>query len=393
MFLANLSLVSKALLIAVAINFCKALTSDDKDYPGMLQVQDDFTFYYKAVITDSGENALSVKAVYQGLGWLGIGINPDGEMIGGEAVVGQPDAAVSSVNPGKYALSSASTSGVTLMKTQTLIDGSITQDGSTTTLAFTKLLEEYYEYIIKESGKTTFIWAIGSDNTFPAYHSNRGSFDLDLSSMPSAASASTEISGMSSVSPAPTVSISPASKIMEYGGTAMPTQRLGSSTTTMSPSHAKWIIKTPSPIINGVSGMLTLSPTPKYSSSMSPSPVANAISSNGSSAPTVSKAPASLSASTMDTNTSPTAYSGSDDYFKPAGASNTLLSTTTSVPSASSNRYTGTSPTSSPSPTVKVAENAYSGTDAQRNPVASNTLLSTATSAPSSSQLRYFGTE
>jgi hypothetical protein len=56
---------------------------------------------------------LSIKAVFQGLARLGIGVNPDGELTGGGAVIGQPNAAVSSENPGKYLLYSESVDGVT----------------------------------------------------------------------------------------------------------------------------------------------------------------------------------------------------------------------------------------------------------------------------------------
>jgi hypothetical protein len=183
MFSANFSLIIRAaLIIAVAFKICNAQTSDDPNYPRMQQVDPSLQFYYKLVTTDSGEHSISVKFVYQGLGWLGIGISPDGGMVGSEVVIGQPDAAVSNVNPGEFAISSKSTSGVNLMDTQTLIDGSITQDGSTTTLMFTKLFQESSAQWSAACGLNTFIYATGVSNFFPAYHGNRGSFELDLSS-------------------------------------------------------------------------------------------------------------------------------------------------------------------------------------------------------------------
>jgi hypothetical protein len=67
---------------------------------------------------------------------------------------------------------------------QTLINGSITQDTSagTTTLVYAKIMEESGELSILPNGQTTFIWAIGTNNNYPAYHGNgRGTFVLGLS--------------------------------------------------------------------------------------------------------------------------------------------------------------------------------------------------------------------
>jgi hypothetical protein len=159
--------IVKCFLVQVALfigfSLCMAGTSDDPNYAGMVDIGQKIglTVYYSTVSTDSGATALSIKAVYQGLAWLGIGVNPSGEMIGGEAVIGQPNAAVSSENPGKYSMSDESASGVVLMgsSSQTLINGSISQDSSagTTTLMYTKIMEESGELSIDPNGKNTFI--------------------------------------------------------------------------------------------------------------------------------------------------------------------------------------------------------------------------------------------
>jgi len=177
------------LLLCVSLSLCSAeinLPSDDSNYERMLHADRNLKIYVNVVSTDGGANALSIKAVYEGLVWLGIGVNPDGEMIGGEAIIGQPNAGISSVNPGKYILSKESSSGVVLMdsSSQTLINGSITQDinAGTTTLLYIKLMEEPNEHIINPTGQTTFIWAAGTNNNYPSYHgSGMGSFVLDLS--------------------------------------------------------------------------------------------------------------------------------------------------------------------------------------------------------------------
>jgi hypothetical protein len=177
----------RLLLVTIGISLCMAETSDDPNYAGMLQLDStNLKIYYSSILTDTGANAVSIKAVYQGLAWLAIGVNPDGEMIGGVAVIGQPNAAISSENPGKYFMTDESSSGVVLMDSsaQTLINGIITQDTSagTTTLMYTKIMEESGELSINPNGQTTFIWAVGTNNNYPAYHGNgRGKFVLDLS--------------------------------------------------------------------------------------------------------------------------------------------------------------------------------------------------------------------
>jgi len=188
MFLAKFSLIF-FLLLVTSYHSCAALnnsTSDDPNYTYMLQINK-FKFYYSLVATDDGD-AISVMAVYQDLAWLGVGTSPDGEMIGGVAVIGQPDAPVSSTNPGKYTMSDESVQGVVLMDTsaQTLKYGNITQDTitKTTTMSFTQMLDETGEQSIKPSGKNFFIYAMGGGNSFPTYHSGgRGSFQLDLSGL------------------------------------------------------------------------------------------------------------------------------------------------------------------------------------------------------------------
>lgn len=177
-------------LLYRSFNLCSgeipAPSQHSNNYQRRLHADRNLKVYVQVVSTDSGAQALSIKAVYEGLVWLGIGVNPDGEMIGGEAVIGQPNADISTVNPGKYILSTESSSGVLLMdpSSQTLINGSITQDrnAGTTTLMYTKIMEEPNEHIINPAGQTTFIWAAGTNSDYPSYHgSGMGTFVLDLS--------------------------------------------------------------------------------------------------------------------------------------------------------------------------------------------------------------------
>lgn len=151
--------------------------SDNPDYDRMvaLQPNNDLVFYY-SVLGD----ALSAQIVYQGTGWVGFGVSPSGQMVGGEVVIGLPDDANSATNPGKYLLSQRSQAGVNLAASQTLQNATIVQENGVTSLTFTKLLLEPGEVAIDPNGVNTFIWAVGSSNPL-AYHASRGPFDLDLS--------------------------------------------------------------------------------------------------------------------------------------------------------------------------------------------------------------------
>jgi len=166
-------------LLAATWKVCMADSTDT-----MVQVTDTLKFYYKLVSMDGG-NAVSVKMVYQGLAWLGIGVSTDGKMVGGKSVIGQPESEVSSTNPGKYDMYYTYPGGVVLMddSAQTLINGTIAQDTTTgeTTMTFTMMLDESGELSITSSGQNIFIYAMGGDNTYPLYHSGgKGSFKVDF---------------------------------------------------------------------------------------------------------------------------------------------------------------------------------------------------------------------
>jgi len=109
--------------------------------------------------------------------WVSIGFSDNrGNMVGSEAVVGLPR----SGEVKKYSLTSIIQSGVVPMpeQQQTLIDPSIVQEEGTTTMQFTKILEEADEIQIL-IGPNTFIGAFGFDNSF-FMHEARGSFSVDL---------------------------------------------------------------------------------------------------------------------------------------------------------------------------------------------------------------------
>lgn len=305
MFLSNARRIA---ILSIIANLCAAQSASTK-FPGVVQVNDKLKVHYALVKTASGEDALSVKAVYQGLAWLGIGVSLDGEMVGGEAIIGEPVAPISSINPGKYTMSAESISGVKLRdpSAQTLIDGSISQDlnTGTTTLEFTKILQEYDELLISTVARNTFIYAIGSDNTFPSYHGGgKGLFEVDLSTQSE--------SGTSMMTASPTPN---AVTISGGSGTLPPT-------VTKAPVALVGVGGTPIPTTFRYNS--TLYPT---SSSLSPVPTSDTLK------PTVTKVPVSLtSASGSTSSPSPT----DPNYYKTSGGS--------------SERYSGTGSTVSPSP-------------------------------------------
>ena len=108
--------------------------------------------------------------------WVAIGFSENGQMVGSSAVVALP----SSGEVKKYDMTSIILAGVVPMPEdqQTLIEPSVVQEGSTTTLEFTKILDEANEIPIV-IGPNTFIGASGFGNNF-FMHEARGSFSVDL---------------------------------------------------------------------------------------------------------------------------------------------------------------------------------------------------------------------
>ncbi|MGK3733778.1 MAG: hypothetical protein ACI8RD_000008 [Bacillariaceae sp.] len=108
--------------------------------------------------------------------WVAIGFSENGQMVGSSAVIALP----SSGEVKKYDMTSIIMTGVVPMPEdqQTLIEPSVVQEGGTTTLQFTKILDEANELPIV-IGPNTFIAAYGFGNIF-FVHQARGSFSVDL---------------------------------------------------------------------------------------------------------------------------------------------------------------------------------------------------------------------
>lgn len=127
-----------------------------------------------------GQDTVTVTYTVNRNSWLAIGWSDNGGlMIGSEAVIGLPDEGTVQ----KYNLNDKNLPGVVPFADaqQTLIDTSITQEGGTTTMTFTKIMVEDGEIPLVLVGNNDFLGAFGGANTL-AIHSNRESFSLDLAS-------------------------------------------------------------------------------------------------------------------------------------------------------------------------------------------------------------------
>lgn len=130
---------------------------------------------------------ISIKIIYQGVGWLGFAVSPtDGMMVGSDAVIGLPVEGYYG-NVSKYHLTfEGGAPGYVLLgeEQQTLMDTEIWQDGETTILEFTRFLEEEGEVAIDGMGYNDFLIAHGTTTgNALGYHGpeGRASFNLTLS--------------------------------------------------------------------------------------------------------------------------------------------------------------------------------------------------------------------
>lgn len=136
------------------------------------------TLFYAIVPSNPAESNNGIfcaKLIADSIGWIGIGISPDGEMGGSVAIVGLPDD--NSIL--KYDLGNGFVDPMSEEK-QTLRDTSITQQDGQTIMTFTKLLVESDELpILTDGGVNIFIHARGMSNSL-GYHGSRMSFEMEF---------------------------------------------------------------------------------------------------------------------------------------------------------------------------------------------------------------------
>ena len=124
-----------------------------------------------------GQDTVTMTYTIPKESWLSIGFTDgSGLMVGAEAVIGLPN----SGEVLKYSVNSRERSGVVPMPQgqQTLIESSVVQEGGSTSITFTKILNETGEIPIL-IGANSFIGAYGFDNEL-FIHERYGSFGVDL---------------------------------------------------------------------------------------------------------------------------------------------------------------------------------------------------------------------
>jgi hypothetical protein len=139
-----------------------------------IQLSETVTFQH---ILNEVDGTLTVELTYQGTAWVGVGVSPDGQMVGSQVVIAKPDEAPSESNPARYSLEARQQDAVELASQRTLIEATYEQTGGVTVLRFKEVLAINVELPISASGSNTFVYAVGSSNTF-GYHAQRGSFTL-----------------------------------------------------------------------------------------------------------------------------------------------------------------------------------------------------------------------
>ena len=129
-------------------------------------------------IIDPLNDVLTAELIWNGQGWLALGIGPEGvtteTMLGSQAVIGLPG---SQQQPSLHGLTYYDDATFVQFDTQSLIDSSIVQTSTMTILNFTIPLEASNRNPISKTDPTLLIWAVGTSNQL-GYHAKRGGFTL-----------------------------------------------------------------------------------------------------------------------------------------------------------------------------------------------------------------------
>ena len=214
---------------AVLIISAKATSNQDTcSYHVDLSPSTDVTLQQH--VTD--EDTLTITLSFEGQGWVGVGFNRNGNMIGSTVIIGFPDEPIAQdVNPGRYYLGAKAINQINRVDTRgnrvnvawskgestnqnsedyevavkvdgtddedwrrslympqehhrllAISDASIEQNETHTTLQFTRPLESSDGYMTKvhRDDLNTLIWAVGSSNQFGYHGSKRGSHTLNF---------------------------------------------------------------------------------------------------------------------------------------------------------------------------------------------------------------------
>ena len=150
---------------------------------GMVALTPAINFHWRLL----GPNKVTIALEYSGReAWLGVATSSNGQMLGSSAVIGIPGSDSEAMTPTHHLLSDKNVAGVTKDPSVVLEEASITStvhtdDPSkyTTTMKFTRALNDPNDPVPITEGLITFLYAIGASRDL-AYHEHREAFRLNL---------------------------------------------------------------------------------------------------------------------------------------------------------------------------------------------------------------------
>lgn len=145
-------------------------------------LDDDGQYSMEYIVFKDDEEKVFLKAQMklQRQAWLAVGMSPTGLMVPGNVIIGSPMYnAVNLFETSSYAINGT---GLAMKDDQSaLSDLSLVQDGESTMMEFTALVNVETDVLYNEEDDTyTFIWAHGFSND-PGFHEGYGQVALDLS--------------------------------------------------------------------------------------------------------------------------------------------------------------------------------------------------------------------
>ena len=210
-------LVSIGLLVALSAlqyNCIHAQDQYDCSFPTDFDVSagGDGSFIFRHSIHPELQT-IKVELEYKGAGWVGISFSESTSMVPNVAIIGLPD----DQTVLKYNLGGKVVTSVTELASDTLTDATITFDGATTILKFTKPLVETDETTIAANVENTILVAYGTSNTLN-YHAYRASRTVTLNECVSAGTTPAPVVPTPPTTPAPVAAPPVAAPISTNGG-------------------------------------------------------------------------------------------------------------------------------------------------------------------------------
>jgi hypothetical protein len=170
--------LSTAFLTLSLLYRCDGQVSCSSTLLESVSITPTLTMYWESAPDNS--RMICVRIESESESWIGLGTSQTGGMVGSEAVIGLPNEGTVS----KYMLNGQTIDEVVEMDgdAQNLVATSVVQEDGKTTVSFATSIAELVN--------ATMIYAVGSSNDL-GYHSERGSFSLDLGTLDGVVTSST----------------------------------------------------------------------------------------------------------------------------------------------------------------------------------------------------------